>query len=83
MSGLVKTLDTHISDIHASFVKSRHPYEHIADCLRLAFAMIHRATLDFDLRIKVSLASLGQMFMLAAIEALSAKRNNEYPTTFG
>ena len=81
-SGLVETLDKWIADIHAGFVSPQHTYEHIAECLRLAFATIHGAGSDFDPRIKISLASLGELFTLAANTAFIASEKNKCPTTF-
>ena len=62
--GLVETLDQWISDVQGS-VDLRHTYEHIAECLRLAFATLHGAGPDFDPKVKLSLASLGELFALA------------------
>ena len=72
--GLVEALDKWIADVqrsavHAGSVSAGHTYEHIAECLRLAFATIRGAGPDFDLRIKVSLASLGEIFALAGDKA--------------
>ena len=80
--GLVETLDKWIADIHAGFVNPCHTYEHIAECLRLAFATIHGAGPDFDPRIKVSLASLGELLTLATNEAFNATENNKCPSAF-
>lgn len=79
--GLVEALDNWISDIHAGFVNPRHTYEHIAECLRLAFATIHGAGPDFDPRIKFSLASLGELFTLATNEAYNVTAN-KCPSAF-
>lgn len=68
-SGLVEALDKWIADIHAGAVNPRHTYEHIAECLRLAFATIRGAGPDFDQRIKVSLASVGELFTFATDKA--------------
>lgn len=61
---LVKTLDSWIKDIRANCVDPRHTYEHIAECLRLAFA-----TFMGDPRIKLSLASQGEVLAFAVNEA--------------
>lgn len=82
-SGLVEILDSWIADIHAGIVNSHHNYEHIAECLRLAFATISGAGPSFDSQIKVSLASLGELFTLATNEAFNASESNKCPTVFG
>lgn len=82
-SGLVKALDSWVADIRAGIVNPHHNYEHIAECLRLAFATIRGTGPTFDLRIKISLASLGELFTLAANEAFDASENNKCPTVFG
>ena len=79
--GLVETLDKWVVDIRANRVKPRHTYEHIAKCLRLAFATLYGACPDFDSRIKISLASLGELFTLAVNEAYDAP-DNKCPNTF-
>ena len=81
---LVETLDSWIEDIRANCVNPRHTYEHIAECLRLAFATIHGTGPSFDARIKLSLASLGEVFALAVNEAYNATgaKHNECPNTF-
>lgn len=80
-SGLVETLDKWIADIHSGCVNPRQTYEHIAECLRLAFATIHGAGPDFDPRVKLSLASLGELFALATNEAYHA-REDKCPAVF-
>ena len=80
-SGLVEALDEWIADIHAGSSKPRHTYEHIAECLRLTFATLHGAGPDFDLQIKISIASLGELFAFAANQAYDA-RTNKCPGTF-
>ena len=79
-SGLVEILDSWVADIHAGIGNPRHHYEHIAECLRLVFATILGAGPGFDLRIKISLASLGELFTLAANEAFDASEKNKCPT---
>lgn len=79
--GLVETLDSWIADIQTGNLKPRNTYEHVAECLRLTFATIHGAGPDFDPRVKISLASLGELFSLAANEAYRAQ-NNKCPNTF-
>ncbi len=81
-SGLVETLDKWIADVRVGFVNPCHTYEHIAECLRLAFATLYGAGPDFDPQIKLSLASLGELFTLATNEAFDASENNKCPTTF-
>ena len=78
--GLVETLDQWISDVHGS-VNLRHTYEHIAECLRLAFATLHGAGSDFDPKVKLSLASLGELFALATNEAYHP-REDKCPSIF-
>ena len=78
--GLVETLDQWISDVHGS-VNIRHTYEHIAECLRLAFATLHGAGPDFDPNVKLSLASLGELFALATNEAYHP-REDKCPSIF-
>lgn len=80
-SGLVERLDKWIDDMHAGLVNPRHTYEHISECLRLAFATIYGAGPDFDPHIKLSLASLGELFALAANRAYNV-RDNKCPNTF-
>ena len=79
-SGLVETLDQWIPDVHGS-VNVRHTYEHIAECLRLAFATLHGAGSDFDPEVKLSLASLGELFALATNEAYHP-REDKCPAIF-
>lgn len=79
--GLVETLDTWVADIQTGNLKPRNTYEHVAECLRLTFATIHGAGPDFDPRVKISLASLGELFSLAANEAYRAQ-NDKCPNTF-
>ena len=79
--GLVETLDRWVADIQTGNLKPRHMYEHVAECLRLTFATIHGAGPDFDPRVKISLASLGELFTLAANEAYRAQ-NNKCPARF-
>ena len=79
--GLVKTLDSWIDKIQTGKLELRHTYEHIAECLRLTFATIHGAGPDFDPLIKISLASLGELFTLAANEAYRPQ-NNKCPGSF-
>ena len=78
--GLVETLDQWISDVHDS-VNLCHTYEHIAECLRLAFATLHGAGPDFDPNVKLSLASLGELFALATNEAYHP-REDKCPSIF-
>ncbi len=79
--GLVDTLDRWVADIQTGNLKPRNTYEHVAECLRLTFATIRGAGPDFDPRVKISLASLGELFTLAANEAYRAQ-NNKCPTSF-
>ena len=79
--GLVETLDWWVADIQRGNLKPRNTYEHVAECLRLTFATIHGAGPDFDPRVKISLASLGELFAIAANEAYRAQ-NNKCPSTF-
>ena len=79
--GLVGTLDRWVADIQRGNLKPRNTYEHIAECLRLAFATIHGAGPNFDPRLKISLASLGELFSVAANEAYRAQ-DNKCPSTF-
>ena len=79
--GLVETLDRWVADIQTGNLKPRNTYEHVAECLRLTFATIHGAGPDFDPRVKISLASLGELFAIAANEAYRAQ-NNKCPSTF-
>ena len=78
--GLVEILDQWISDVHGSS-SLRHTYEHIAECLRLAFATLHGAGPDFDPKVKLSLASLGELFALATNEAYHP-REDKCPAIF-
>ena len=79
--GLVETLDRWVADIQSDNLKPRKTYEHVAECLRLTFATIHGAGPDFDPQVKISLASLGELFTLAANEAYRAQ-NDKCPCTF-
>ena len=76
--GLVEALDKWIADIHAGFVNHSLTYDHIIECLHLTFNTLFGAGLDFDLRIKVSLASLGELFALAVNEAYTGM-DKKYP----
>ena len=78
---LVETLNKWIIDIRTNCVNPRHNYEHLAECLRVAFATIRGTGPDFDLRVKMSLASLGELFTLAVNEAYNAKEN-KCPSVF-
>ena len=44
-------------------------YEHVAKCLRLTFAIIRAAGPEFDLRIKLCIASVGELFKYATNRA--------------
>ena len=79
--GLVETLDRWVADIQTGNLKPRNTYEHVAECLRLTFATFHGVGPDFDPRVKMSLASLGELFSLAANEAYRAQ-NSKCPSTF-
>lgn len=81
---LVETLDSWIKDIRANCVDPRHTYEHIAECLRLAFATINGTGPYFDARIKLSLASLGEVFTFAVNEAynITGVKHNKCPSSF-
>ena len=79
--GLRETLDWWVADIQSGNLKPRNTYEHVAECLRLTFATIRGAVPDFDARVKVSLASLGELFTLAANEAYRPQ-NDKCPSTF-
>ena len=79
--GLVETLDRWVADIQSGNLKPRNTYEHVAECLRLTFATIYGAGPDFDPRVKISLASLGELFALAANRAYRAQ-NDKCPGTF-
>ena len=63
--GLVEALNRWVAGIQTGNLKPRNTYEHIAEYLRLAYATIHGVGPDFDPRVKISLASLGELFMLA------------------
>ena len=78
--GLVETLDQWISDIRGS-INLRHTYEHIAECLCLTFATLHGARSDIDPMVKLSLASLGELFALATNEAYHP-REDKCPSIF-
>ena len=79
--GLVETLDRWVVDIQNGNLKPRNTYEHVAECLRLTFATINGARPDFDPRVKISLASLGEVFSLAVNEAYRG-RDNKCPGSF-
>ncbi|KAM0804471.1 hypothetical protein BDR22DRAFT_818114 [Usnea florida] len=78
--GLVETLDQWLSEVHGS-VSLRHTYEHIAECLRLTYATLFGAGPDFNPKVKLSLASLGELFALATNEAYHP-REDKCPSIF-
>ena len=61
-------------------------YEHVAKCLRLTHATLVAAGPDFDLRVKICIASVGELFEHAANQAFDIGNlvlQNKCPATWG
>lgn len=60
-------------------------YEHVAECLHLTFATLRAAGPEFDLRIKISIASVGELTEYAANRAFKIEnfvKDNKCPVAW-
>lgn len=84
-SRLVLLLDDWVADVHTGNVQPQQEYEHVAECLRLTFATLLAAGPDFNPQIKLSLASVGEIFAFAANKAFKMTKSlqdNKCPGTW-
>ncbi|MCJ1451181.1 hypothetical protein MMC28_001516 [Mycoblastus sanguinarius] len=84
-SKLAGIVDKWVANVQAGQINPRPTYEHVAECLRLAFATLYAAGPDFDPQVKLSIASVGELLSLAANEAYGVSytpKCNKCPNTW-
>jgi len=84
-SGLVEGLDIWVSRYQPSIIEPRTTYDHLAECLCLAFATLEAVKETLDPTLKLSLSSLGEILEMSLNKAVKLEdynNKNHCPATW-
>ncbi|KAL2039153.1 hypothetical protein N7G274_008202 [Stereocaulon virgatum] len=83
-ASLVATLDLWVTQVQSKTISPLPYYDHIAKCLRLAFAVLSASPQSLDQTLRLSLASLGEILTFAVNKAfdMDVSRDNKCPLTW-